>query len=288
MYALGWLLTVGGLLACPATQLEQEPVPFALATVGLAVVLASLAAERPSPTAVGTGSAGALVYGVLSPIAPAVAAGLLLAVTMANRAVRARGPLLGAAVLVTAAVAGTGAALLAQAYRGEATAVRLVAVGVGALIAMGPWVIPVDSPTAFRLRCAARRCTGSARIALLRAAVLCRTLDGLALDMPRDEGKRIDRAWAHLLELARARVDAEGTRVDALDTRLRTQARALTRLVRALRKRDALQDSLALDAGRDVAFESEGLETESTVLGLLAEVDETRGGDASTTPYAHQ
>lgn len=259
--AWGFALAAAGAFAAFDLVRGGDPLLAAAAVVGASVVLALLAhgGRLFAGEAVIAGALAALVLEALAPWLPLVAGGAWLALLYGTRAARARRLSERALHISVAFLAGVAATWVVSAY--TATSVAAVALGVGALLAAAPQLLPADHVGRFALRRQAARARGPLRVLLLRAVVAHRTLH--ALELPRALRRRVATAFAEL----RVRAERLLARDQRDDRELRLAVARLLRLARAARAKEELLDGLsptALDA------DPEGLETEVEVLTRLS------------------
>jgi hypothetical protein len=246
--------------------------PSGLAAVGLVLfgaVVAPAIVVAPSPLAVGLGAVAALAYTALRPAAPIPAIAIFVTMLFAARALRAR---TAAAVVLQLAVAALGAITAGRVllqFHDASSAVRLVAIGVAALLVSVPLLLAVEESRVGALLAAARRTRGTARMQLLRAAALRRRLASAELAMGKQDALRIDRAFDTVLRLGEARAGSRAIDLVAVDRALAAHVTALARLMRALRARWASGEAIAAHGAHDLAAAGERVLAEAAALDEL-------------------
>ncbi|MEZ4219563.1 MAG: hypothetical protein R3B13_01455 [Polyangiaceae bacterium] len=231
-------------------------------SVALGVLLALAASWVPNALAVTAGAVGAFSSGVLIQAGPAVAGAVLVGAAFAERTWRVRGRDARIAHVGLALGAGALAGYLSLRFVGADWVVRSVVIGLCAVLALAPLLVPADDPLAFALDEIARDVPSPSADTLRAGADLRRQVDESVLDT--DTAKDARRAWRNLLRLARARTrlgdkstSAAAQRVARrLDQRLAQHVDSLTRMYTAVEARSAAE--LSLDDGPLESVESKG------------------------------
>jgi len=275
LVSLGLLCAV---LAAAQRASTLDAAPLALCSVLAGVLVALSLAAALTPHAITFGAGAAVAHALVAPASAIVAGAAFLALAYGARALRARTAIASTIQCVAAIAAGALASWVAITFADATTAAALIAIGVGALIALAPMLVEIDDPIAYELRQASRSTTGALRWRLLRAAALRARMIEASPDLSRSRARALARAWRALVTLARARVDAGHASVPRLEEQLFAHVDFLERSARALGLRRALAEGLDSGALADLRIESETLEAHAAAL---AELD---GGGATRPP----
>lgn len=261
MRGRAWLFVgAAGLALALLGQLDGlGPVAAAAVTVASSVGLALIAhgGVPLASEAIAFGASGALAYEASRPIFPLLASGLLLAFVFGTRAMRSRTWRELCFHVGVAFFAGVSASWVARANEGMDMTLWLVALGVAALLASIPWLLPAGAARGFALRRLAGRARGAMRVRLLRA--VCAHDELRELELPRAVERRLDRAFDDVTKQAERLLE----RTTGSDVRLVEAVDQLTRVARAARTREALLEQL--DRG-SLDGETEALEAEVAAL----------------------
>jgi hypothetical protein len=193
----------------PSTAL-MGTIPGAVASVGLAVLLATAASGGANALAMAYGAVGALSAGVLSPGASVAGGSLLLLAAYGERTGRVRSRAAKLVHLAAAAGGGAAAGAVVASFAQAPPGVRAVAVIVAAVIAAIPHVVSADDLVASALDGVAREVGEPAKGALAAGADLRRNADDALLD--RATSRAVRRTWRALVRLAEARLRVQRSR----------------------------------------------------------------------------
>jgi hypothetical protein len=181
-----------------------DVVPSALLQVAFGVLMAVFASGAVSMLSVAGGALGALAYGALSPVSPALGGAAFLACIFLERTTRmaqarSRSLHLGLAIL--------GGALAAQAavsFGGVAVATFAVALLVSAALTALPFFVDCDDPITHKLAVAARMLKGDLAKELGEAADLRRQT--LLLPLEASSKGTVESSWGALATLVEGRM----------------------------------------------------------------------------------
>ncbi|MCA9601930.1 MAG: hypothetical protein KC417_07900 [Myxococcales bacterium] len=240
-----------------------DPLVGTAAAVVVAVVIAGTVLGGLSPIVPVAGALAALSL----TLAPTFgSAGALATVAIfAPRVLRARTRGGAAGMAVLASLAGGVAATVVTSYLGAATAIELTAVGVAAVVAMTPFLVPVDDSVGARIRAMLPEARPSFRRSLRRALVLRRRVERFPELRP-SLTAQIERAWESLLEVAAAANDAPASQAEVLRSHAVEHLRALARIDRAVGASRALSVGLQHAGVRHAASVGDRLEAEVSAL----------------------
>lgn len=213
MKKIAFLVAAASLFAFAPVADRFGPVPSAIATVWMGVLLALFASglsTAGAALAIGTGALGALASGVLGSVSPTVGGAVLVALVFAERTSRVRGRTARAVHVLLALVGGGLGGLLANAYTSASLSVLAVAAVVAAFLAALPLLVEADDPVAHALDEAAAMVTEPASKSLSEGAELRRRVEEIPLDA--STAARVRTTWASLLRLAEARTRLERSR----------------------------------------------------------------------------
>jgi hypothetical protein len=185
-------------------------IPGAVASVGLAVLLATAASGGANAVAMAYGAVGALAAGVLSPGASVVGGSLLLLAAYGERTGRVRGRTAKVVHMTAAACGGAIAGAVVASFAQAQPGVRAVAVVVAAVVATIPHVVAADDLVASALDSVAGDVGEPAKGALAAGADLRRNADDALLD--RATSRAVRRTWRALVRLAEARLRVQRSR----------------------------------------------------------------------------
>jgi hypothetical protein len=190
-----------------------------LLLLALSIALASAASAWLNALAVAAGALGALGSGLFMSTSAAIAGAWLVGFAFAERTMRIRSLTARLGHLGMAVVGGGLAGALASAYAGAPAGVRVVSIGVAAVLVALALLVDADDPVAHSLDTNSASLRDPARTWLREGAALRRNVDEVALD--RETARSAKRTWKSLLKLADARLRLE--RAWAVDAaRLRT------------------------------------------------------------------
>ncbi len=213
MKKIAFVVAAASLFAFAPLAHRFGPVASAVAVVWMGVLLALFASGlsiQGASLAIGAGAFGALGYGVLSPVSPAVAGAVLVALAFAERTTRIRSRTARAVHVLVALVGGALAGALSNAYTLASLSVFAVAAVVAAVLAALPLLVEADDPVAHALDEAAGEVADPARTSLREGAELRRHVEEIPLD--RATRERVGTTWQSLLRLAEARLRLERSR----------------------------------------------------------------------------
>ncbi len=227
----------------------EAPLVTSVAIVAIAVLGASVVSR--APTAIGTtfASAGALVAGLTHDQSPLLAGALLAVGVFGERLLRVKALPSRAIATGLASVAGASVLALTTSFAGSTVGVRAAAAGVGAVLALLPFLVPAEDRDACALEASAKVATGDLRATLLRAADLRRE----SVRTGTAETTRTKPAWTALLRLVRARERLQGAAIDSaiearvvrvLDERITAHVALLGRAHAAARAAEAAEIGL--------------------------------------------
>ncbi len=253
-------------LGCAVWAAVLDPTLYAVGTVILGALVASLAVSEASPAAIGAGAVSALLYAAVAPHSFALAGAVGFAAVFSPRALRARTPFGTGGLLALAAVGGGAGAHVAWAYAQATEPVQLAAIVVGTLLVAMPLFWPIDDPVAFALRSLAGRTGGTLRTRLLRGVAIRRRAVTVHGALSRPAARRVRRAWTALVRAARARVHGSHSGADVLDRRIRTYLDALCRATRAAARAHELTRDLDDVVIRELELERDDLVARADAL----------------------
>lgn len=253
------------------------PLGLVAASVGLALVLAG----RASPLPLCLGALGGLGVVALGPGVPWVAGALLGTALHGARALRAPTGMARGVAFGLAALGGALAAAVSAAYGGSPDGVvRVAAVVVAGVVALGARMVPAEHPQTFALKCAAAGVGPTLSGTLTEAASLhAQTFgSGLLGRMDPTTRSRVEAAWDAFVEAAGRRVEMERGGVPAgtrawVDTRMVEGVEALRRVHDAAAESNARQVGGLDTAVRVAVQEGEALEAEAQAWREIARID---------------
>jgi hypothetical protein len=186
------------------------PIPGALVSVALAVLLALAASGGVSALAMAQGALAAFAAGIVSPGASILGGALLVGGAYAERTTRVHGRGARVVHVALAVFAGGIAGGLTASFADAALTVRAVAIVVAAVLASLPRIVEADDLVSHGLDAVAREVDEPARGALAAGADLRRNADDALLDRP--TARTVRQTWGALARLAEARLRVQRSR----------------------------------------------------------------------------
>ena len=272
------LLAAGG---CLFAALPYAPrgglVTGTVLPVAFAIAFAAAAAGRISGVALAAGAVSALLGQVAWLVAPALGGAIVVALSYAERSLRVRQVRMRGAHVAIAVVSGACAGTLAAAYASSALSDHAVAVGLCAVLAAAPLLVPADDPRAVLLESAARTLGLPLSLSLVEGAELVRCADPGLLD--RETANNVKKSWRSLERLVEARLQLHGggglaTRqgdtaalvVSMVDKQIVEHITSLTRAYTAATTKGAAELGLDDAALRGVHARGEALDEQSRAI----------------------
>lgn len=247
----------------------------------LAGVVFAVAASGAHALAVAAGAAGALAFGLLSPLSAGAAGAAIVALGFGERSLRVRDSSARALHLGLAILGGALAGAISAHHADATLTVRAVVIVVAAVLVALPLLVEADDPVAHGLELLAVELPGEVGQRLHEGAQLRRTVEGPAVEeglLDADTRRHAAQTWRGLLELAtaRARLERKPTTAEQrahgdalrrrLDDRIGAHVTALTRIYTAADEARAAEVSLEDTALRRVESTGESLEEVSRAI----------------------